>query len=148
MTIASLGNVLNVFGGAEPSPDERKQLVNEVLLMTLARASSSDTNVHPVEITTVQRIIRDATGIHVTEVDVRVSAHSELFETTPLDSALARIRHQLSSEDRVLIAASLAQVIRSDLRVSPLEIPFFDQVARALAIPPSEVAGLIPGDLD
>ena len=147
MTIASLGNVLRVFGGAVPDPEQRKDLVNEVLLMTLARATRSDTNIRAVEVTTVQKIIREATGLEVSDVDIRVTAHSELFETTPLDAALAKIRHQLIPEDRVLIATSLAKVIKSDLRVSPMETPFFDQVARALDIPPAEVAGLLPGDL-
>jgi uncharacterized tellurite resistance protein B-like protein len=147
MSIASLANVLSVFSGAEPNPEQRQQLVHEVLLMTLARASSSDTNVQPVEVTTVQKIMRDATGVQVSAADVRVSAHSALFETTPLDTALSRVRHQLNSEDRVLIALSLAKVIRSDLRISPMETPFFDQVTRALDIPPSELAGLVPGEI-
>lgn len=142
MTIASLGSILKIFGGSAPSPEERQQVVKEALLMTLARASSSDTNIDPVEISSVQRIIKEATGEDVSEADVRVAASSEIFETTPLDSALAKLSHALDSSSRALIANSLADVIKSDTRVSEQEADFFDRVAHALKIRPSELVGL------
>jgi len=69
MSIASLGVVLKAFGGNELDPAEKNQLVKEALLMTLAHASSSDTNVMSVEVSTVQRAIRDATGEELSEAD-------------------------------------------------------------------------------
>lgn len=144
MTIASLGNVLKTFRGSAPDPEARRQLVNEALLMTLARASIADTNVRPVEVSTIQRIMKEATGETVSSAEIRVSAHSELFETTSLGSALAKIRTALTSDDRALIASSLATVIKSDLRVSPFETQYFNEVARALEITPAELAGLVP----
>ena len=146
MTIASLGNVLKVFRGAEPSPEEKKDMVKEALLMTLARASSSDTNIRPVEVSSVQRIIKQATGEDVSSADVRIAASAEIFETTSLDRALAKLSPILDSSDRLLIAHSLAEVIKSDLRISKLETDFFDEVAHALKISASELAGLIPSD--
>ena len=40
---------MNIFRGKEPSDSERDALFKEVLLMTLARASSSDAAIDPVE---------------------------------------------------------------------------------------------------
>ena len=45
MSIASLGGVLKIFGGSEPTPEEQAQLTKEVMLMTLARATAADTNI-------------------------------------------------------------------------------------------------------
>jgi uncharacterized tellurite resistance protein B-like protein len=144
MTIASLGNVLKIFGGGEPSPEQHQQFVKEALLMTLARASSSDSNINPVEVSSVRRIIKQATGDDVSEADVRIAASAEIFETTSLHSALAKLSHKLNSSDRVLIASSLATVIKSDSHISEREADFFDEVARALKISPAELVGLVP----
>jgi uncharacterized tellurite resistance protein B-like protein len=124
----------------------KKQLVKETLLMTLARASSADTNVQAVEVATVQRVMREATGEEVSSADVRVAAQSELFETISLERALGKLHKDFSSEEKMLIVRSLADVIKSDLRISTLETDFFDQVAQALEITPSELAGLVPED--
>lgn len=143
MSIASLNNVLKIFRGGEPTPEEQRQLVKEALLMTLARASSADTNIHPVEVETVQRIIKEVTGEEVSAADIRVAARSELFENTPLEKCLARIGRKLKAADRALIARSLAEVIRSDVKVTRYEVVFFDKIANALAVTPAELAGLI-----
>ena len=143
MTIASLGIVMRAFGGVERDPEEQRQLVNEALLMTLARASSSDSHVHPAEVSTVIEIMQEVTGERLSSAEVRVAAHAELFETMSLHSALSKLRHELTSADRVLIAHSLARLIKSDVRISPLETEFFDQVTQALKITPSELAGLV-----
>lgn len=144
MTIASLGNVLKIFGGGEPDPEEHQQFVREALLMTLARASSADSNINPVEVASVRKIVEEATGEAVSEADVRVAASAEIFETTSLDSALAKLSHKLNVADRALIVHSLARVIKSDRRISEREADFFDKVAHALKISPAELVGLIP----
>ena len=56
VAIADLSRVLKIFGESSPSEEKQKALYREVLLMTLARASSSDANIHPVEIETIQQI--------------------------------------------------------------------------------------------
>ena len=43
---------------------------------------------------------------------------------------------------------ALADVFRSDSTVSVLEVDFFDNVAEALHIRPSQIAGLVAGDVD
>jgi uncharacterized tellurite resistance protein B-like protein len=144
MSIAALGNILKIFGGSVPTAAERQQIVKEALLMTLARATSSDTNIKSIEVSAVQKTIKAATGDDVSESDVRVAAHSELFETTPLASALAKLSASLEPADRALIANSLASIIKSDSHISDQEVRFFDEVAGALKIKPSELVGLIP----
>lgn len=146
MSIASLASVLKVFGGHKADPEERAKLLDEALLMTLARATSSDSNISPVEVASVQRVIKAVTGHEVTEADVRVAAKSELFESQSLGSVLARIRDSLTVKDRAMIARSLAEVIRSDAHVSELELDYFDQIAASLKIRPSELLGLHTDD--
>ena len=142
MSIANLSNILNIFRGSEPSPEEHRQVFKEVLLMTLARASHSDANVQTVEVETVQTILQRVTGEEISVADIRVAASSELYETAPLDSYLAKAGRVLNSTDRVTIVQSLAEVIKSDVDVSSSETEFFDRVAVALKLTPSELAGL------
>jgi uncharacterized tellurite resistance protein B-like protein len=142
MTIAMLGKVLKVFGGGEPDAGEQKQLFKETLLMTLARASSSDTNVETVEVDTVREILKRVTGEDISAADIRVAARSELFESTPLEKYLSRVARKLRLEDRVTILRSLAEVLRSDVTVSQLEVDYFDKIAGALDVNPAALAGL------
>ena len=142
MSIASLLNVFKVFRGEELSPEERKHLVHEALLLTLARASSSDSRIESIEISAVQRAIKEAIDVDVSEADVRVAAKSELFETVSLETALHRLSDRLSNEDRMLVIHKLEDVIRSDSRVSEFELDYFDRVVRALRVPPSMLSEL------
>jgi uncharacterized tellurite resistance protein B-like protein len=144
MNIAKLGSVVKVLQGGEAKKQKEQQdLFNEVLLMTLARASRSDVNIHPIEVDTVRKLVAKITGEQVTAADVRVAAMSEIYETTPLEKALSRLGRTLSSEHRAMVVGALAKVIRSDTEVSAQEIDFFDMVARALDATPAEIAGLV-----
>jgi len=142
MGIADLGNVLKIFGGSEIGEDEQRSLFEEVLLMVLARASSSDSSIQRIEVRTIQEIVERETGNAITEQDVRKAARTELYESTPLDKYLSSASKNLKSADRISIVALLAEVIKSDTEVSVLEIDFFDKVARSLNASPAEIAGL------
>ena len=142
MGIADLGNVLKIFGGSDISEEKQQALFHEVLLMVLARASSSDSSIQRVEVKTIQQIIERETGGEVSDQDVRKAARTELYETTPLDKYLSSVRGKLRDRDRVAVVRLLAEVIRSDTEVSVLEIDFFDMVANALNASPAEIAGL------
>jgi uncharacterized tellurite resistance protein B-like protein len=146
MSIVAFKNILRIFGGGEPSPEEKQQLFNEVLLMTLARACSSDTNIQPVEVDTVQKILKQETGEEISAAKIRVAADSELFESAPLEKYLAKVGRRLDTQDRVKIAQALARVIQSDVRISSFETGFFNMVAKAMKITPAELAGLVPDD--
>ena len=142
MVSADLRNVLNIFGSPSPSEEEQKGLYKEVLLMTLARASMSDANVHPVEIETIQKIIRRETGEELTEADIRRAARPELYESVNLRKYLRSVQRHLKAEDRIAIMKALADVIKSDTQISVLEIDFFNRVADALRITPATLIGL------
>ena len=142
MSIIDLGIVKKIFGGSAPSAEQQKDLVKEVLLMTLARAAAADSNTQPVEVETVQRVLKDATGDEISLADIRVAAASELFERAPLEKYLSSVASALTATDRVTVAQSLAQVIRSDVTVGEQEIDFFNKVVAALDISAAELAGL------
>jgi uncharacterized tellurite resistance protein B-like protein len=133
---------LHAFFNGEPVANS--VLLTEALLMTLARVTSVDSNIHPCEVETVIRVIKDATGADVSAADVRVAARSELFESAPLTHYLSKLARKLDQAERAMIAHSLARVIKSDCRVSHREVEFFDDVADALKVGPSALAGLIP----
>jgi uncharacterized tellurite resistance protein B-like protein len=142
MGIADLGNVLKIFGGSDISAEEQQELFQEVLLMVLARASSSDTSIQSIEVQSIQDIVERETGNGISEQDVRKAARTELYETTPLDKYLASSGKKLLDRDRVAIIHLLAEVIRSDTEVSVLEVDFFNMVATSLTATPAEIAGL------
>ncbi len=142
MAIADLSSVLRIFGESSLSEEKQKDLYAEVLLMTLARASSSDANIHPVEIQTIQQIMQRETGQELAEADIRKAARPELYESVNLRKYLRSVQSQLKAGDRVTIVEALADVLKSDAKISVLEIDFFNRVADALRITPAELAGL------
>jgi uncharacterized tellurite resistance protein B-like protein len=146
MSISSFTNILKIFGGAQPSEEEKRELFKEVTAMTLARATASDTNIKPVEVETVRLIIERVIGEEVSAADVRVQANSKLFESQPLERYLARAGRVLDVKDRITIAEALAEVIVSDERISSKEVTFFNMVANAFQLTPAELAGLVAED--
>lgn len=142
MGIADLGNVLKIFGGSDISAEEQQRLFEEVLLMVLARASSSDSSIQNIEVESIKAIVERETGHAITEQEVRRAARTELYETTPMRKYLAKVSRKLRDRDRVTVVRLLAEVIKSDTDVSVLEVDFFNRVAEALNATPAEVAGL------
>ncbi len=142
MSIADLSNVLKIFGGSELDPATKKDLYKEVLLMVLARASSSDAKIHEVEIETIQKIVQAETGVELSTQEVRKAARTELYESTSLSKYLNSAQKKLADADRVRVIQLLGDVIKSDTEVSVLEIDFFNMVAEGLKATPAEVAGL------
>lgn len=143
MAIADLSNVLNLFRGKDLSDAERESLFKEVMLMTLARASSSDAAIDPVEVSTVQKILKRDTGESFSETDIRLASRPALYQDAPFSKYLASVRKKLDAADRSAIVCALAEVIRSDTELSALEVDFFNMVAEALQATPAEVAGLV-----
>jgi len=142
MAIADLSRALKIFGESSPSEEKQKELYREVLLMTLARASSSDANIHPVEIKTIQKIMQRETGQELTEANIRKAGRPELYSSVYLRKYLRSVRRQLKAEDRSKIVQAVADVIKSDTQINVLEIDFFYQVANALRITLVEPLGL------
>ena len=146
MAIASFANILKRFQGSELSEEEQKELLKEVLVMTLSRASNADINIDPAEISTIQRIIKQAIGEDVSEAEIRVASKSELYERAPLEKYLSRCGRLLGDAERALTLRSLAEVIKTDCHISFREVEFFDKVAEALAVKPSMLMGIEESD--
>ncbi len=144
MAIADLSSVLKIFGKSSLSEEKQKALYREVLLITLARASRSDANIHPVEIEAIQKIMQRETGQELTEADIRKAARPHLNESAKLRKYLRSVRRQLKLEDRTKIVQSLVDVIKSDTQINGLEIDFFNRVVDALRITLAEQLGLKP----
>ncbi len=134
MAIADLSTALKIFGESSPSEEKQKELYREVLLMTLAQASNSNANIHPVEIETIQQIMQRETGQELTEADIRKAARPGLYQSVNLYKYLRSVQRQLKVEDRITIVQALAEVIKSDNQINVLEIDFFDRVVDALRI--------------
>jgi uncharacterized tellurite resistance protein B-like protein len=147
MAIADLKSVLKIFGGADVSEDERKELFKEVLLMTLARAANADINIQTVEVDRIREILCEHTGQDFSTADIRVAARAELYAEATLRKYLASVTGKLSNQERAATIDGLAEVFRSDQSVSVLEVDFFNRVAVALQASPAEIAGLVAGDV-
>jgi uncharacterized tellurite resistance protein B-like protein len=146
VSLVAFGKILEFIRRGEPTREEKKQLFKEAALMTLARATSADTNTQRIEVDAVQRVLENMTGEQVSVADIRVAADSDLFEREPLEKYLSGVGRKLEAKDRATIIKSLAEVIRSDERVSHFETDYFDTVVNALGATPSEIIGLLPED--
>ena len=147
MAIADLKNVLKVFGGSELSADRQKDLFQEALLMTLARAADADVSIQHVEVERIQQILKEHTGKDFSSADIRVAARQELYAEATLVKYLRGVEKKLSEGQCSEIVQALADVFRSDSTVSALEVDFFNNVVSALNVTPAQIAGLIAGDV-
>jgi len=147
MAIADLKNVLKVFVGSELSADRQKDLFEEALLMTLARAADADVSIQHVEVERIQQILKEHTGKDFSSADIRVAARQELYAEATLVKYLRGVEKKLSEGQCSEIVQALADVFRSDSTVSALEVDFFNNVVSALNVTPAQIAGLIAGDV-
>jgi len=134
--------ISKIFAG-EPSlsAEEQSKLFEEVMLLTLARASRADLDISTVEIEKIQQILRDATGMEASEKDIRVAGNSELYEVAPLDKYVAKAAKGLSVAQRHTVLVSLYDVIGADGKFNHAEADFYDLVANALNLRPFEMMG-------
>lgn len=143
MAIADLTNVLNLFRAAQTSAEDEDALFKEVLLMTLARATSADANIDPCEVETVKRILEAHTGETFSDADIRLASRPTLYEDAPFGKYLNAVRRKLGSRGRAEIVQALSEVIKSDTKVRELEVDFFNMVANELRVTPAELVGLV-----
>lgn len=145
MAIADLKNVLSIFGGSDIGEDKQNELFKEVLLMTLARAADADISIQAAEVDRIHDILKEHTGVDFSSADIRVAARAELYAETNLRKYLSSVRKKMKDEHRAITIRALADVMRSDERVSVLEVDFFNQTAEALGVTPAMIAGLDSG---
>ena len=146
MAIADLKNVLKIFGGSDVSKDKQKDLFEEALLMTLARAANADVSIQNVEVEMIQGILKKHTGKDFSSADVRIAAREELYAEATLVKYLRGVEKGLSEGHCSEIVQALAEVFRSDATISALEVDFFNNVVNALNVTPAQIAGLTAGD--
>ena len=142
MASATINNVLKVFG-AKPTEQEQSALAEEVMLMTLSRATAADTNIKEVEVDMVRSVLEKKLGKNYSSADIRIAANSEMYEVAPLQEYLASASSKMRSTDKVQTIQALAEVINVDGRVNAMEIAFFNEVATALALTPAQIMGLV-----
>ena len=142
MALADLAKVLKIFGGSEPTPEERADLAKEVMLMVLSRATAADTNIKQIEVDTVRRVLKAHTKTEFAGSDIRVAASTPLYEKAPLDRYVASAARKLDTKTRLDIAHALKEVVHSDSRVSDHEISFFNNIVNALDLTPAQLMGI------
>ena len=144
MGIESFSHIIEFFSGGDKQPDatQKRSLVEEVLLLTLSRATVADSNINPVEVEIVQQIFQETVGTEVSTKDIRVAAISDLYREATLERYLSNMSGKMTEEDRIMIVDSLAKVIKVDGKVSPLEVDFFNGVVKALGLTAAQVHGL------
>jgi uncharacterized tellurite resistance protein B-like protein len=138
MAFGDLISISRIFGGPSVCEETQVKLYREVLLTTLARASKADANIHPVEIETIQQIMQRETGQEFTEADIRKASRSDLYESANLRKYLRSVRGRLNDENKTIILRALVDVIKSDTEINVLEIDFFNRVADALRMTPTD----------
>ena len=142
MAFGQIRSVLKSLVGSSANEETQDDVYEEVLLMTLAQASKADANIHPMEIETIQQIMRRETGQDLTAVDIRKASQTDMFESASLHKYLRRVQGQLNTKNKIAILQALIDVIKSDRTINVLEIDYYDRVVDALRMTPAEQIGL------
>ena len=145
MGLVDFDQIMEIFGGSSSVPDAetKKSLLEEVLLLTLSRATTADSNIDAVEVETVQKIILEMVGTEVSCKDIRVAAISDLYKEATLERYLSKVAGKLELADKQVVVESLSKVIKVDEKISPFEVEFFNDVATALGLTPAQLTGLV-----
>jgi uncharacterized tellurite resistance protein B-like protein len=146
MSILEFKSISKIFGGGKPTAEEKKALYCEALLMTLARATSADTDIQSVEVEAARKILKKETGEDISAANIRVAANSSVFESQPLEKFLSQVAGKLDERQRVSLVHALSEVLHSDVRVTQFEADFFNMVAKAMKVTPAQTAGLLLRD--
>ena len=134
--------VKNIFGGDQSlSPEQQTKLFEELLFLTLSRASRSDLDISTVEVAKIQQILKSAADIDASEQEVRTAGMSELYEVAPLEKYVAKASKGLTVEQRKTIVHALYEVIGVDGKFSHTEADFFNTIASAINLKPIEMMG-------
>jgi uncharacterized tellurite resistance protein B-like protein len=134
--------ISGIFGGDHSlSEEDQTKLFEELLFMTLSRASRSDLDISSVEVAQIQKILKEAAGIDASEQEIRTAGMSELYEVAPIEKYVAKASKGLKTSQRRTIVSSLYEVIGADGKVSQTEADFFDNIANAVNLKPIELMG-------
>ena len=131
----------SIFGGKSLPDEEQRALFEELLFLTLARASRTDLDTAEVEVDIICKILEQH-GVKVTAQEVRLASMSELYEDAPLEKYLAKGGQQLNIAHRQDIISGLLSVVKGDGVVGAAESEFFNLVAEALDLSPIHLVGV------
>ena len=134
--------IKKIFGGHSGlSSEEQQKLFEEVLFLTLSRASRSALDISEVEVVKIREILKEVTGIEASDQEIRTAGMSELYEVAPLEKYVSKAAADLSASQRVTIVHALFKVIAADGRVSQTEADFFNSIADSIKLTPIEFMG-------
>ena len=134
--------IRKMFGGdSSMSQEDQAKLYEELLFLTLSRASRSDLDISSIEVSKIQQIIKRETGFEASEQDIRTSGMSELYETAPLEKYVTEAARNLSTAQRQNILSALFELINVDDKVSLTEANFVNTIADALNLQPVQLLG-------
>jgi len=142
MAISDLGRLIWNFGKSSAGPETEDDIYNELLLVALAQASIVDANIHPLEIITIQQIMRRETDQDLTEAEIRRASRTSTYASKSLGKYLRRAQSRLNAENKITILQAIVDVIKSDAQINVLEIDYYNQAVDALQMTPAEQAGL------
>ncbi len=142
MIRTSLSAIFKLFDETSGSAEEDVELFNETVLMTLSRATSVDSNIHPAEIGLVRDMVSELTGQDITDSDVRVAANSHIYEEGSLSRYLNAVSVRLPVERKIALINALATIIKADERITEREVFFFNMVVSDLNLRASDLVGL------
>lgn len=141
--------ITKVFGGDDSlSEQDQQKLYEELLFLTLSRASRSDLDISDVEVSKIQEIIKRDAGIDASEPEIRTAGMSELYEIAPLEKYVAKASKGLKAEQRKAILSALYELISVDDRISLTEAEFVNGIADAMKLQPVELLGAKIDGLD
>ena len=132
LALAGYGLFQKMNNNEEDAYLSEEELRNKVILLTLARMTNADSNVMQVEVESVQETYKDITGSEITSKDIRVAALGELFEEKPFCIYLTKAEGRISVENKKKVMKALSTIMQSDGVVNPLEVEFFNTVAKCL----------------
>lgn len=141
MALVDFDKVKQLFGDAPQTEDA--DLFRELFVLVLSRATDADSYTHPVEIASVQAVIRDELGESLSDSEIRTAALSKIYESVPLQKCLGDAAPKLSKEQRRAILRGLVTVMHADERISSREADFFNMVVASMRLTAADAAGLI-----
>ncbi|MFK7830747.1 MAG: TerB family tellurite resistance protein [Congregibacter sp.] len=141
MSLVDFIKVKQLFGDAPGGEDA--DLFRELFVLVLSRATHADSYTHPVEVESVQSVIKAELGEDLSASEIRTAAASKVYESAPLMKCLSDAAPKLSMGQRQRILQGLVSVMRADDRISSREAEFFNQVVASLRLTAADAAGLI-----
>lgn len=142
MTIFSFSYIKDIFGGDKQlSKEQQQELFEELLFLTLSRASRSDLDISEVEVSKIRESLQEFAGIEASDQEIRMAGMSEIYEVASFENYANKAAKGLSKQQRYQIVLALYKVITADSKVNAAEADFFDELTQALELRPIELLG-------